>query len=56
MNYRKQQELVCCTNCNALYNCKIKWATGYYEGTTTSFQPISYVKEGTCPVCGEKNA
>jgi RNA polymerase subunit RPABC4/transcription elongation factor Spt4 len=55
MSYANQADLVCCTNCNALYNRKTKWAKGYYEGTSMLFQPIAFVKEGTCPICGEKN-
>jgi len=47
-------KLVTCICCKALYNLKVKWVRGYYEGTSMTFNETSSAIYNHCPVCNTK--
>lgn len=49
------ENLIRCSNCNALYDKTIKWGYGYYQGTSDTFTFTSTVKENHCPICNKEN-
>ena len=53
MNWKNSENLMRCTNCNALFDKTVKWARGYYEGTSDYFTQVATVKENSCPICGK---